>query len=209
MTVAITPEARSLRGKPGLGMVGLLLAEIILGYEWFLSGLVKVVRGDFASGLPEEVLEKLPDIATWYGRFLRGVVIPNATFFGYAIEIAEILAGAVLIVGPSSGSSPGTVFRIGCVGPSSSSSLPRRSAEPSWPSIFTCSMPPAIPGSFRGKASTKPSTSTAFFRRCRSSSRGSASFSSGVSGGHQQAPEPIDESLAPDLVRENRHACQQ
>jgi len=37
-------------------MIGLLLVEMIIGYEWFISGLVKVVRGDFPSGLAAAVL---------------------------------------------------------------------------------------------------------------------------------------------------------
>jgi hypothetical protein len=100
MRMNTMPPRGTLRGRPGVSMIGLLALEIILGYEWFMSGLAKIVRGDFTSGLPDEVLKKLPDTATWYGRFLRSSVIPNATFFGYAIEIAELLAGVVLIVCP-------------------------------------------------------------------------------------------------------------
>ena len=81
-------------------MIGLLVVEMIIGYEWFISGLVKVVRGDFPSGLAAALLAEVPDVSAWYGGFLSGAVIPNATIFGYAIEIAELLAGVVLIVGP-------------------------------------------------------------------------------------------------------------
>ena len=41
----------ALRGKPGLAMVGLLLVEMIIGYEWLVSGVAKFVRGGFPSGL--------------------------------------------------------------------------------------------------------------------------------------------------------------
>ena len=47
-----------MRGKPGLGMIGLLVMYLIVGYEWFMSGLVKFVRGDFPSGLAAELLKK-------------------------------------------------------------------------------------------------------------------------------------------------------
>ena len=97
---AMMAEPATLRGKPGLGMIGLLAVQMIIGYEWFMSGLVKVVRDDFPSGLAAALLEKLPKVPAWYGRFLNGAVIPHATSFGYAIEIAELLAGVVLIVGP-------------------------------------------------------------------------------------------------------------
>ena len=89
-----------LRTRPGLSLVGLLLVEIIIGYEWFVSGLVKLVRGDFPAGLATEMSEKLAKAPVWYGRFLKAAVVPNAEFFGYLIEICEILAGVALIVGP-------------------------------------------------------------------------------------------------------------
>lgn len=81
-------------------MIGLLVVEMIIGYEWLMSGLVKLVRGDFPSGLAEELLKKAPGAATWYGSFVNNAVIPNAAFFGYTIEISELLAGIVLILGP-------------------------------------------------------------------------------------------------------------
>ena len=86
--------------RPVLSMIGLLVVEMIIGYEWLISGLVKVVRGDFPAGLAATLLEKLPKVPAWYASFLGAVVIPNATAFGYAIEIAELLAGVVLLVGP-------------------------------------------------------------------------------------------------------------
>jgi uncharacterized membrane protein YphA (DoxX/SURF4 family) len=64
-------------------MIGLLAVEMVIGYEWFVSGLVKFVRGGFPAG-----------------SFLESAIIPNAPFFGYAIEISEILAGVALIAGP-------------------------------------------------------------------------------------------------------------
>jgi hypothetical protein len=44
-----------LRGKPGLSMIGFLVVEMIIGYEWFVSGLVKLVRGGFPAGLAGEL----------------------------------------------------------------------------------------------------------------------------------------------------------
>lgn len=56
------------RGKPSLPMTGFLIVEIVIGYEWFISGLVKVVRGDFLAGLAEELLKRsaeMPSTFTW------------------------------------------------------------------------------------------------------------------------------------------------
>ncbi len=86
--------------SPSLPMIGLLALEMIVGYEWLVSGLTKLVRGDFPSGLAGELSDKLPDLPAWYAGFLSSVVIPNAKSFAYVIELAELLAGVALIVGP-------------------------------------------------------------------------------------------------------------
>ena len=98
---AILPEMKAnsdaLRGKPSLSMIGLLLVEMIIGYEWFMSGLVKIVRGAFPSGLADELLAKSVGVPAWYGNLMKSAFIPNAVVFGYVIELAEILAGVALI----------------------------------------------------------------------------------------------------------------
>lgn len=90
----------ALREKPGAGMGGLLVVTLVIGYEWFISGLVKFVRGEFPAGLAEELLEKSQGTAEWYAAFLRRAVIPNAEIFGYFIELSELLAGLALLAGP-------------------------------------------------------------------------------------------------------------
>ena len=89
-----------LHHKPGLALIGLLVLEIIIGYEWLVSGLTKLVLGDFPSGLAGELADKAADVAAWYAPFFNAVVIPNAVVFGYLIEIAEVLVGLALIAGP-------------------------------------------------------------------------------------------------------------
>lgn len=90
----------TLRGKPSLAMIGLLAVTMVVGYEWFVSGLVKFVRGDFPSGLGAELLDKSAAAPAWYGSFLKSAAIPQAEIFGYVIESAELLAGVALLVGP-------------------------------------------------------------------------------------------------------------
>lgn len=97
--IGMNASANTLRGKPSLGMIGMLVVNLIVGYEWFMSGLVKVVRGDFPSGLADELLEKSEGVPNWYRNFMLSAFIPNAEFFGYVIEIAELLAGIALILG--------------------------------------------------------------------------------------------------------------
>lgn len=79
------------------GLLGLLAIQIIIGYEWFMSGLTKVVRGGFASGLADELTEKSEGVEGWYRDILDDVVIPNATGFGYLIELSELVVGIGLI----------------------------------------------------------------------------------------------------------------
>ncbi len=80
-----------------LPLIGLLAIQILIGYEWLISGVTKIVRGGFPAGLAEELAKKSAAAPGWYVSFLDSVVIPNAGAFGYIIEIAEILAGIGLI----------------------------------------------------------------------------------------------------------------
>jgi len=97
-----TPPAKPNQSTPGavsrLPLVGLLLVQLLVGYEWFLSGLTKIVRGGFPGGLAEELTEKSEGAPGWYKSFLDGSVIPNASAFGYLIEIGELAVGLALIV---------------------------------------------------------------------------------------------------------------
>lgn len=78
-------------------LVGLLVVQLVIGYEWAMSGLTKVVRGGFPAGLADELREKSESAAGWYTGFLDSVVIPNGRAFGYAIELGELLIGFLLI----------------------------------------------------------------------------------------------------------------
>ena len=62
-----------------------------------MSGLTKIVRGGFPSGLADELHDKSKGAASWYKSFLDGTVIPNAEIFGYVIMIGELAIGIVLI----------------------------------------------------------------------------------------------------------------
>jgi hypothetical protein len=81
-----------------LPLAGLLLIQALIGYEWFMSGLTKIADGGFPSGLAKELRDDAAGDAHWYASFLRGSVIPNASAFGYLIEIGELLVGIGLIV---------------------------------------------------------------------------------------------------------------
>ena len=80
------------------GTVALLLVQIVLGYEWLVSGLTKVLRGGFPQGLAPELRDMSNGAPGWYRHFLSGLVLPHAQAFGYVIEIAELAVGILLLV---------------------------------------------------------------------------------------------------------------
>ena len=93
-------EAREARASAAsrLALNGLLAVGLFIGYEWFMSGLTKIVRGGFPSGLAGELREKSEGTVGWYKSFLDGTVIPNSNAFGILIEVSELLIGAALIL---------------------------------------------------------------------------------------------------------------
>jgi uncharacterized membrane protein YphA (DoxX/SURF4 family) len=79
-------------------LAGLLIIQVFLGYEWFMSGLSKVLAGDFVTGIGESLAAQSQDLSGWYKSFLDGAVIPNAELFGYLVMIGELAVGVALIV---------------------------------------------------------------------------------------------------------------
>lgn len=82
-----------------LPLLGLLAIQLFIGYEWFMSGLTKIIRGGFPAGLADELTEKSAGAPGWYAEFLDAAVIPNAEVFGYLTEVGELLVGIALIGG--------------------------------------------------------------------------------------------------------------
>jgi thiosulfate dehydrogenase [quinone] large subunit len=79
-------------------VVALLLIQVCIGYEWLVSGLTKIVHGDFPAGLAAELRDMSKAAPGWYRSFLDSAVIPHAAAFGYTIEIAELAVGIVLLI---------------------------------------------------------------------------------------------------------------
>jgi len=83
--------------RSSAAVVALLLIQVCIGYEWLVSGLTKIVHGDFPAGLATELQDMSKAAPAWYRGFLDSAVIPHAVAFGYAIEIAELAVGIVLL----------------------------------------------------------------------------------------------------------------
>ena len=91
-------QARSTTESLGrLPLISVLLIQIFVGYEWFDSGLTKVVDGGFPAGLAADLHDRVKGAAGWYRSFVDGSIIPHGVFFGYLIEIGELLVGAAFI----------------------------------------------------------------------------------------------------------------
>jgi len=70
----------------------------VVGYEWLVSGLTKIVHGDFPAGLAAELGDLSHAAPPWYRGFLDNAVVSHAVAFGYAIEVVELAVGIVLLV---------------------------------------------------------------------------------------------------------------
>ena len=94
-----SPQARpSFEGDARPLLVGFLAVQAFLGYEWLMSGLSKVLAGNFASGLASTLADQSKDLTGPYKSFLDSVVIPNGPLFGYLVMAGELSLGVVLIV---------------------------------------------------------------------------------------------------------------
>ena len=81
---------------PNIALAGL---ELLVGYEWLVSGVDKLLLGTFPDrmgGLLTAAISggRLPDL---FAALLQNLVLPNAQFFGVLIEWSEALAGLGLI----------------------------------------------------------------------------------------------------------------
>ncbi len=94
---ADTSTRRNPPGEARIALFGLLAIQIVVGYEWLMSGMTKFVRGGFPSGLAAELTDKSKGVTGWYKSFLDGTVIPHAKLFGWLIESSEVLIGVALI----------------------------------------------------------------------------------------------------------------
>ena len=96
-TASRTRTGGHLAAEGGLAFITLMVIQIFIGYEWLMSGLTKIVRGGFPSGLEDELTEKSEGVSGWYKDFLDGTVIPNSELFGVLILIGELIVGIALI----------------------------------------------------------------------------------------------------------------
>ena len=80
---ATTAGGGASSGKPPAAITGFLVLQVILGFEWFWSGLAKIMMpGGFPAALPGALGDMLQNSPPWYADFLTNIVIPHAPSLG-------------------------------------------------------------------------------------------------------------------------------
>lgn len=74
--------------------------QAVIAWEWLVSGVNKVLAGNFPQGLADTLHEGIHDNPNgWYVSILQHVVLPHSVAFGYMIEATELFIGIALFIG--------------------------------------------------------------------------------------------------------------
>lgn len=95
--LVVAPQAAAVpAAAPNFALAGL---ELLVGYEWLVSGVDKLLFGGFPAALHGLLAQTLSggQLPGFFAALLRALVLPNAVPFGYLIEWGETLAGIGLI----------------------------------------------------------------------------------------------------------------
>src|SRR5439155_18460106 len=74
--------------------------QLVIGWEWFVSGTNKVLSGTFPQSLLDTLktgIQNNPN--SWYVSFLQKVAVPQSVSLGYMIEWKEVMVGLMLLAG--------------------------------------------------------------------------------------------------------------
>ena len=97
-TVQTLPEPIREASWKGRLLTGLLVVQIVVGFEFLWTVLVKLVRGGFVAGLGADLKTRVEAAPGWYQSLANNVIIPNATLFAYLVLIGELFVGVTMIV---------------------------------------------------------------------------------------------------------------
>ena len=79
------------------GLVTLLVVQLIMGYEWLVSGITKVASGTFVPGLADNLRSNADSAPGFYRSLIHSTMIPNARTLAVLIEIGELAVGLAFI----------------------------------------------------------------------------------------------------------------
>lgn len=91
--------------------LGLALVEALIGYDWLLSALNKLLSPAFRSGLAGQLTMSMHgNPNAWWVALMRRLVLPHAPLFAVLVEVGELLVALGLFAGAAlwaSGQFPG------------------------------------------------------------------------------------------------------
>lgn len=71
----------------------------VIAYEWLMSGLDKVLSGNFVQQLGQQLTSALHGMQySFYVPVLKHFVIPNSVFFAVLVEIGELCVGVAFVI---------------------------------------------------------------------------------------------------------------
>lgn len=74
--------------------------QVVIAWEWLVSGTNKVLSGVFPQGLADTLHEGIQNNPNgWYVAIIERMVLPNSVAVGYFIEAAEVFIGIALFIG--------------------------------------------------------------------------------------------------------------
>lgn len=80
-----------------VALLGLLAVQFLLGYEWLMSGLSKLLKPGFIYAFREDLVFRSRAVPAWYKALLDGFAIPNSEVVGAVIVIGELFLGGALM----------------------------------------------------------------------------------------------------------------
>ena len=88
-----------------------LVMRLYLGYQWISAATEKIgspawigggaglaIKG-FVTGALQQTTGQHPAVQSWYGQFLKLVVLPHAVFFSYLVTVGELAVGVAMVLG--------------------------------------------------------------------------------------------------------------
>jgi thiosulfate dehydrogenase [quinone] large subunit len=76
------------------------VVEAVIGYEWLLSALDKILSPTFRSGLAKQVVMNMQgNPNSWWVALTRRLVLPHAQLFALLVEVGEMLVALGLFAG--------------------------------------------------------------------------------------------------------------
>lgn len=71
----------------------------VIAYEWLISGVDKLLSGNFVQQLKGQLSSSLSGMQYhFYGKILKSTIIPHAMAFGVLVEVGEICAGIAFVL---------------------------------------------------------------------------------------------------------------